>query len=486
MVGNTPPTRISDPGAAARPLCVDLDGTLVRSDLLIEAVLGLIKLNPFYVFLLPVWLLRGKAHLKQKVADRVNLDINLLPYNEPFLEYLRAQRTEGRRLILATASNAKYARQVASHLGLFDQVLASDARVNLSGKRKRDQVVAAFGERGFDYAANERVDLPIWSRAGAAILVNASPGVAAKVRTQTPVAKVFESPRPSVKAYLAAIRLHQWLKNLLVFVPVVVAHELRDFSLLLQAAAAFVSFGLCASSVYLLNDLLDLESDRQHPRKRHRALTAGTIPIQHGVLLVPLLLAAAFVVALRLPPWFLAVLGVYYAATLAYSLRLKRVMMIDVLVLATLYTLRVVAGGAATGLGSSFWLLAFSMFLFLSLALVKRYSELVLIRKQVKDAAAGRGYQVRDLETLAQFGIASGYCAVLVLALYINSPTVEALYRHPEALWLICPLLLYWISRVWLLARRGAIHEDPILFALADRRSHWLFALIATVVWVGA
>jgi 4-hydroxybenzoate polyprenyltransferase/phosphoserine phosphatase len=471
------------PSTNTRPLCIDLDGTLIRSDMLIEAVFGLLKQNPFYAFFLPLWLAKGKAHLKQQIAERVDLDVTLLPYNERLLTYLREEKAAGRRLILATASNVHYAEQVALHLGFFDEVLASDAKTNLSGPRKGDRLVAAFGERGFDYAANEGVDLPIWAKAGGAILVDTSPPIARQVQAVTPVVQTFSSPRPDVKAYLKAIRLHQWLKNVLVFVPVVMAHEWGNTTLLLQAAIAFLAFGLCASSVYVLNDLLDLEADRQHPTKRRRPFAAGMLSLRQGLLLIPLLLGAAFALALLLPPLFLAVLAVYYAATLAYSLRLKSAVLIDVLVLAGLYTLRVIAGGAATGLGPSFWLLAFSMFLFLSLALVKRYSELLLVQAQEKEVAAGRGYRLVDLETLAQFGMASGYAAVLVLALYINSTAVGALYRVPEALWLICPLFLYWISRVWLLARRNLMHQDPVLFAIEDRRSHWLFVLMAGIVW---
>jgi 4-hydroxybenzoate polyprenyltransferase/phosphoserine phosphatase len=477
---------VSSPSPVSRPLCVDLDGTLVRSDLLIEAVFALLKLNPLYVFLLPLWLLRGKAAIKQRIADRVELEVTLLPYNQPLLEWLRQQKAQGRPLILATASNTKYAEQVGFHLGLFDEVLASDSETNLSGTRKRDRLVAAFGERGFDYAGNDAVDLPIWAKAGGAILVDTPPVVAQRAGAVTEVAQVFTSRRPGWRDYVKAVRVHQWLKNLLVFVPLVMAHQVTDFTLLLQAVLAFVGFGLCASSVYVLNDLLDLESDRKHPSKCRRAFAAGTIPIQHGLLLIPLLLSAAFALALLLPPWFLAALSVYYAVTLAYSLRLKRVILIDVLVLAGLYTLRVIAGGAATGLGPSFWLLAFSMFLFLSLALVKRYSELLLVQAQEQEIAAGRGYQVVDLETLAHFGVASGYASVLVLALYIDSAAVDTLYRYPEVLWLICPLFLYWISRVWLLTRRDMMHEDPILFAIEDRRSHWLFAVMAGVVWAAA
>lgn len=466
-----------------QPLCVDLDGTLIRSDLLIEAVFALLKSNLLYAFLLPVWLLKGKAYLKQQIANRVDLDVTLLPYDAAFLEYLRAEKARGRRLILATASNIKYAEQLAFHLALFDGLLASDAETNLSGGRKRDRLVAMFGEKGFDYAGNDAVDLPVWSHARAAVLVNAPPDVARRAEAVAPIAGVFTAPEPGLQAYLKAVRLHQWLKNILVFVPLTMAHQVNDFALLSQAGLAFLAFGLCASSVYVLNDLLDLASDRQHPSKRLRAFASGTLPIGRGVLLFPVLLGAAFALALLLPGWFGVTLGVYYALTLAYSLRLKRAVLLDVLALAALYTLRVIAGGAATDLGPSFWLLAFSMFLFLSLALVKRYSELLVVQAQEKEEAAGRGYQVTDLETLAHFGIASGYLAVLVLALYINSTAVGTLYRYPEAIWLVCPLLLYWISRVWLLARRNAMHEDPIIFAIEDRRSHWLFAAMMLVVW---
>lgn len=435
------------------------------------------------MFLLPIWLAKGKAHFKQQIADRVDLDVTLLPYNEALLKYLRSEKATGRRLILATASNVRCAEQIALNLGLFDDVLASDAKINLSGHRKCDRLIAEFGERGFDYAGNDSVDLPIWERASAAILVDSSPRLAKRVRAVTPVAHVFTSPRPNIKTYFKTIRLHQWLKNVLVFVPVLTAHEWGNLAMLMQAVVAFLAFSLCASSVYVLNDLFDLQSDRSHSSKRYRAFAAGTIPLQHGLVMALLLLGAAFGLALMLPPLFIAVLGLYYAITIAYSLRLKQVVLIDVLVLAGLYTLRVIGGGAATVVELSFWLLAFSMFLFLSLALVKRYSELLLVLAQEKKVAAGRGYQVGDLETLAQFGVGSGYAAVLVLALYINSAEVGMLYHHPERLWLICPLLLYWISRVWLLARRDAMHEDPVVFAIKDRHSYLLFAVMAGIVW---
>ncbi len=469
--------------SSPRPLCVDLDGTLVSSDLLAEAILALLKRNLLYLFALPVWLAKGRAHLKQQVADRVDLEIGLLPYHGAFVDYLKEQRATGRRLVLATGSNVKFAEAVASHLGFFDEVLASDAETNLSGQSKLERLTSAYGEGNFDYAGNAKVDLAIWAHAGEAILVNPGAGVAEATRKLTPIAQLFDDTGGRWRHYLKALRPHHWLKNVLVFVPLVLAHRFGEPTLLAQAVLAFLAFGLCASGVYVLNDLLDLPADRRHPTKRHRPFAAGSISIVSGAALIPGLLAATVVLAWWLPPEFLAVLALYFVTNLAYSIRLKRSALIDVLVLAGLYTLRVIAGAAAVSVVPSFWLLAFSMFVFLSFALVKRYTELFHLREQGKDHAAGRGYQSVDLESLAQFGSTSGYMAVLVLALYINSETVKALYTRPEVIWLLCPLLLYIVSRIWLLARRGELHEDPVVFAIEDRRSQWCAGLGAILLW---
>ncbi|MGD9869010.1 MAG: UbiA family prenyltransferase [Hyphomicrobiales bacterium] len=453
-----------------RPLCVDLDGTLLRGDLLVESALALLKLNPLYLFLLPLWLLRGKARMKAEIAARVTLDPRLLAYNAPFVAWLRRQKARGREIVLATASNEKFARAVAAHLKLFDAVIASNGADNLKGARKLARLEEEFGKGQFDYAANGRCDLPIWKSAARAVVVNPERGVLARLSGFADVEQVFDGRGRGWKAWLRAMRPHQWLKNVLVFVPLVLAHRVFEPQLIAQAAIAFVAFGLCASSVYLLNDLLDLSADRQHPVKRNRPFAAGDVPLTGGLMLAPLLLAAAFGLALLLPVQFLAVLGAYYACTLAYSLYIKRTLLFDVIVLAGLFTARVIAGGAATGIPISFWLLAFSMSLFLSLALVKRFVELKSLPR-TRNGAAGRDYITLDLETLSQFGIASGYMAVLVLALYIDSKAVEELYGHPQVIWFLCPLVLYLVSRIWLLARRGEMHDDPVVFAVTDRRS---------------
>lgn len=463
---------------------MDLDGTLVYTDVLVESIIALLKINPLYFFFLPVWLIRGKAYFKQQIADRVVLDVEILPYNNLLLEYLRKQKQQGRNLILTTASNVKYAEQIALYLGIFDKVLASDENVNLSGRRKSQRLVDEFGERGFDYAGNARVDLEIWSHANEGILVNPEPGVSKRAGRLVNVKNFNDNHRPHLRTYLKALRLHHWLKNLLVFVPLVMAHQIHDPMLLLRAALAFLSFSLCASSVYLLNDLLDLSADRKHPTKRDRPFASGAIPIKYGILFIPLLLVAAFAIGLLLPAIFLGALAFYYAVTLAYSLKLKQIPLLDVLVLSWLYTMRLIAGAAAVSVLPSFWLLAFSMFLFLSLALVKRYSEIMILQMDKHYSEYGHSYRAVDLETLAQFGSASGYLSVLVLALYINSEQAKLLYANPHTIWLLCPLLLYWISLVWLLARRGEMHDDPVIFAIKDRRSCWLGLIVFLIFWV--
>lgn len=465
------------------PLCIDLDGTLIKSDILIESLFAMLKENFFLVFLLPLWLLRGKAYLKDQIAQRATVEVRLLPYHAGFLDFAKAQRAAGRKLVLATASHRRYAEQIASHLGVFDDVLASDATRNLSGSVKAQLLIARFGERGFDYAANAPVDVAIWRHARWAILVNPEPGAEAAARALGNVERVFDDRRGGLTPYLAAIRVHQWLKNLLVFVPLLAAHRITEWELFFDACLAFVAFSLCASSVYLLNDLLDLPADRAHPRKRERPFAAGTVRPIAGAALIPLLLLASLLVCVALPAIFSLVLLVYYACTVAYSFYLKRVVLVDVLVLAGLYTLRVIGGAAAVYVEPSFWLLALSMFMFMSLALVKRSAELYVQRAREVKRAKGRGYRTSDLEYLHSMGTASGYMAVLVVALYINGEAVAQGYQHPYMLWLVCPLLLYWVSRMWLKAGRGEMHDDPLVFAVKDRQSQLIALAVFAAAW---
>jgi 4-hydroxybenzoate polyprenyltransferase len=453
-------------------LCVDLDGTLIHSDLLLESFLLLVKQNPLYLLLMPLWLLGGKARLKREIAARVTLDGSALPYTKPLLAWLREQKAAGRALWLVTASDERLAQAVAEHVGVFDGVLASNGQTNLSGRNKAAALVAKFGEKRFDYCGNAKVDLAVWPHARGAIVVNASASLATQAARQAQVLGTHPFKSGGLKVVFKALRVHQWAKNALIFVPVAAAHLLGDASVLAQALIAFVAFSLCASSVYLLNDMLDLEADRQHHSKCNRPFAAGTLSLMFGLLTAPLLLVAAVLIsAMLLPAKFLVVLAAYYVVTLAYSFSLKRMVMIDVLTLAGLYTVRIVAGAAATNIELSFWLLMFAIFIFLSLAIVKRYAELHVMKQQGKLKAKGRGYQVEDLSLLQSLGGASGYLSILVLALYLNTPDIVRMYSHPKTVWLLVPIMLYWISRIWMQTHRGNMHDDPLVYALKDRIS---------------
>ena len=463
------------------PLCVDLDGTLIRSDLLVESALGLARNNPLNILRCGVWLLRGKAAMKREIAARSEVDVSLLPYDERVVEWLR---NSSQHRVLCTASDRKYAEAVALHIGVFDEVIASDGERNLAGANKAQALIDRYGERGFDYAGNAAPDLKVWRYARRAIVVNASDGLARSAASLTEVEQVLPRNGGGLRAWIKALRLHQWMKNLLVFLPLLASHKLFQIDAALLSILAFISFGLCASGVYLLNDLLDLEADRNHPRKRLRPFAAGTLPLVSGLFAAPALTLAAFALALAVDAKFALVLLGYWVLTLAYSFKLKRIAMLDTVALAALYTVRIIAGTVAIHSLLSFWLLAFSMFLFLSLALVKRYTELQSLLQRGLSRTDGRGYEVDDLSLIQSLGGASGYLAVLVLALYINSSASEALYRHQQALWLLCPLLLYWVSRVWLKAHRGLMDDDPVVFALTDYVSRIVLALCAVVIVV--
>lgn len=436
----------SPPASTAPPLVTELEEVLLRTDSLQEGLVRLLKRRPH---LLPValgWRLRGRGPCRQEVARRVELDAARLPYDEAVLARLTEAKAGGRRVVLATAAARSVADGVAAHLGLFDTVLASEGGQELTGARR-------------DARLRETLGTPYEE-------VRAAPGLARRGR-----------------ALFKALRVHQWAKNVLVFVPMLAAHRAFHGPLLLQSLLAFVAFSLCASSVYVLNDLLDLDADRQHPSKRRRPFASGTLSLGLGPGLGLGLLAAGAGVALLLPREFLALLGTYYLITLAYSFRLKQVMMLDVLVLAGLYTVRILGGSLAVGIPTSNWLFTFSIFLFLSLALVKRLSEVRRLRMTQASAAPGRGYVAGDYEQLATLGVSSGYLSVLVLALYITSREVTALYAHPERLWMLCPVMLYWVGRVWLLAHRGEVNEDPLVFALKDRVSYAVGFIAAGVIF---
>jgi 4-hydroxybenzoate polyprenyltransferase len=451
------------------PLVVDLDGTLIKTDLLLESFYAMIKAKPLLIFRVPVWILKGKAHLKNQLAQHSHINVKTLPFHEEFLAYLRQEFNAGRKLILATASVEKFATAVAAHQGIFSAVYSTQNTLNLSGIHKRKLLVEKFGEKGFDYAGNGLPDLQIFPHARHAILVAPSEAVMKAAPKIASVQRIFDGPHPNVSVYIKTFRIHQWTKNLLLFVPMFTSHEWINPFAIWNIIWGIVAFSFCASSGYLLNDLIDLPADRLHPRKKLRPLPSGTLSIGEGTLLMIILLSAGLTLAAWLSPGFFLLLLLYCAVSIAYTFFLKTYVLIDVLVLAGLYTLRVVVGAILIDVVLSFWLFAFSIFIFFSLALIKRCSELVTLTNTAVHAAEGRDYRVADLAYLREMGIASGYLAIIIFALYINSPDVMVRYAHPKILWLICPILFYWISRLWLKTGRGEMHDDPIIYSIKDR-----------------
>lgn len=459
-----------NPKAAAAPLVLDLDGTLLRTDTLVESVLVLLKRNPLHIFQVLLWALAGPLTLKNRLAERVSLNVALLPWRQDLLEWVRGQRATGREVVLATAAHRTIADAVAAHLGLFDQVLATDGTVNLKSEQKLEAIRAAVGP-SFVYAGDNRADLPIWRAGSAAIVVGAPVALRAQAAALAPIEAEFGQPEGRLRTWLHALRVHQWVKNLLIFVPLFTAFAFTQPGKVLAAVVLFVAFSLAASGTYLMNDLWDLESDRQHPRKRERAFASGRLPALQGLAATAALLLLGLALALSVNLQTAAMLVGYVVLTTAYSWVLKSYVLIDVLTLALLYTYRVLAGGVAAGIEVSQWLLAFSVFTFFSLALVKRCGELVSLQQAGRDAARGRDYRVSDLVVLWPFGAAASICATVVFGLYVATPETAARFTHPRVLWLVAVLLIYWFGRLWIKTSRGEMHDDPIVFALRDRGS---------------
>lgn len=466
-------------------LAVDLDGTLVRSDMLYESFWSAFSLSwkaPFAAFRA---LLGGKAVLKRRMAELGTPEVAGLPYNEAVLDYVRSWRAAGGRTALVTAADLTIARHIADHLGLFDEVHGTHDGLNLRGEAKAAFLSARYGQGGFAYIGNEAADLPVWARAGQTVVVDAPRGVMQRVDRMSQEAEYLDPAARVRGAHLRALRPHQWLKNLLIFLPMLAAHDLSAGTFG-RSALAFAAFCMVASGVYVLNDLLDLAADRAHPRKRNRPFASGAVPVAHGTFMAPVLLMAGLATGFLAGPAFAAVLVGYTVVTTAYSLYIKRLIMLDICLLAGLYTMRILAGGAATGIPISVWLLGFSIFFFFSLAAVKRQAELVVGVATGTVSTRGRGYHVDDLPLVANMAIASGFVSVLVMALYITSPAMDALYSRPEALWAICPVLLYWISRMVMITHRGEMHDDPVVFAVRDRVSLVCVAVIVGLAVAGA
>ena len=472
MSHSDPQPRKAAAGADLRPVCVDLDGTLLATDTLHELAIGLAWQRPLDLLRLPFWLAGGRAQLKARLAERIVLDPARLPYREEVLAALHAARAQGRPCVLVTAADRRVAQAVAEHLGLFSEVLASDGAANLKGRRKAEQLAERFGRGGFEYLGDAAADLPVWEAAGAASLVSPSDALRRRVAARVPVERTLgarSSRGARLGTWLRELRVHQWVKNALLVLPLLASHRFDEPALWRLSAFAFVAFSLCTSAVYVWNDLIDLTSDRAHPTKRRRPFASGELPVAAGVVAAPLLLAASLgLAAATLPSRFAAALGAYVLANVVYSFWLKRVAIADVVLLATLYTLRVVAGGIAVAVVLSPWLLAFCLFFFLNLAFLKRYVDVRRVVEAGEGGVPGRDYEASDLALIASLGPAAGYLAALILALYIQSENVARLYRTPDLLWVATPLAVYWLSRMWLLAHRGRMDDDPVAFAVRD------------------
>ncbi len=469
----------------AVPLAVDLDGTLIKTDILWEGLFLLLKKNPLFLFMVPVWLASGPARLKMEIAARIELDADTLPYRDEIVARLHAEKAAGRTILLATGTPRKFAEAIAAHLGVFDVVLATDdPGHNLTSERKRVRLMEMFGDGGFDYVGNSRHDLKVFDAARASIVV-APDRHAARWQAEHGC-ELVPGARPTKTSVLRMLRAHQWLKNSLIVVPMVLAHEYLNPAMIVACILAFVSFSASASAIYIINDFTDLSADRRHATKRGRPFASGALSIPFGLGSIGVLLAVSVAAAAFLPPLFWLVLGAYLVVTTAYSFGLKRMLLVDVFTLAGLYTMRIIAGAMATGTDLSFWLLAFSLFFFLSLALVKRFVELDGTELSRGARLAGRGYRPEDIDVVAQAGVASAFASALVLALYIDSMSVKELYSHPWMIWPLAPIVLYLTLRIWVLARRGEMHDDPIVFIASDWRSQMVSAVGAVLLVAAA
>lgn len=461
------------------PLFVDLDGTLIHTDLLFEACLTFLKRNPLNIILLTLWIFQGKVFLKHKLSQRISVNVETLPYNYELIDFLKKQRTLGRKLYLATASHQTHAISIANYLNIFDGVLASNSNVNMKGKNKLS-ACQKLSEK-FSYAGNDTVDFILFNKAYESYLVNPT-SAASRLAKKRPVTNIFNKPRNSLKIFVQAMRVHQWLKNLLIFVPIVVSTQYLVPNDWLKALIGFFLLSFVASSTYILNDLLDIESDRAHPRKKIRPIPSGLLSIPQAIFLSISLFVIAVIGALVLTNIaFQLSLLAYLVLTLLYTFLLKTYVIADVISLASLFTIRIIAGAMVISVELSFWLLAFSMFTFFSLALIKRCAELKLLSKVNKEKSSGRDYLVEDYDLMQTFGVTSAFISLLLMAFYVDEAMKNGVYSLPNLLWATLPAFAYWFLRMWLKTNRGEMHDDPIVFSLKNKGSIVTIAFIVVI-----
>ncbi len=469
-----------------KPVCVDLDGTLVKTDTLIEALASLLRENLLYIFLIPIWLFKGLLYFKQKVSIKSSLNANLLPYNQQVINLINDYKSKGHQIILITASHQLIANKICNFLKLFDDCIGSDESINLKKENKRNYLESRFGKKNYIYIGDSINDLPVWQSASIAVIVSNNRSLYEKVKKINSDVILIKDKSNIIKLALKQFRIHQWTKNILLFLPILMAHQILDYNKFLLLLIGFFAFSFAASAIYAINDLFDINNDRLHPVKKNRPLAAGDFPVLSVLTIAPILILVSIIISyLFLPLKFLFLLILYIIITISYSLYFKKIIILDILILASLYTIRIISGGVIAEVYLSPWLLTFSMFIFLSLAIVKRYTELKNLKLNNHIESKGRGYLTKDIDLMRSLGTASAYISIMVFALYINSKDVIALYTHPSLLWAVALLLLFWITRIWFLAERGEIKEDPLVFTVKDRISYIVGLLIVLIV-VGA
>ena len=472
---------VADAATGSKVLVVDLDNTLIKTDLLFEGFLQFLKQRPlkFPNLLRAVFLGSanarganggGRARLKQFLVEQIEFRPDMLPYSEEVLHKIKLEKRDGARVVLASASHQSWVSAVADHVDLFHEAHGTSLELNLKGKNKLELIRQRFPLEKTTYIGDSSADLPIWRAVSGSVVVNPSRPLTRLLQSNRVVFEALESKTPLLRSLLKAIRIHQWAKNILLFVPLVMAHRVFEFEGWAKAVVGFFAFSFLASGVYILNDLLDLQADRAHPKKRHRPFASGALSISTGLLLLPFFIALSALLCFQLPIAFgLALLG-YLMLNLGYSFRLKKTHSLDVVLLACMYSIRIFAGGLATGIVVSDWLLAFSTFFFFGLAVLKRFTEVA--KMVARRSVSGRGYLADDKQTLLVLGIGSSMLSTVILTLYLNSPQVTALYSHPQHLWLVLPVFLFWITRLWIQANRNEVDSDPVVHALSDKVSY--------------
>lgn len=469
------------------PLLVDLDRSLIRTDLLLETALVYLSANPLRVFRLLGWLLRGRAHLKRKLAHAAGLDLLLIPVNEHVESFAREAKRAGQAVYLATASDELLAGRIAARFDFVDGVIASDGSNNLKGANKAAVLRRRF-PNGFDYVGDSSSDLHVWRHARSVIVVAPSASLLRSVRALRKPTKVVDQARVG-PALLKAARLHQWAKNSLVFIPAILSAAIAKPEVATTCLFAFFALGLVASGTYLVNDMWDLSSDRRHASKRKRPLASGRLPITTALVAAPLMIGGGLAIAAAIGVAAFVTLLAYLATTLAYSMHLKRVPVLDTVVLASLFTMRLILGIAAAGVVASPWLLVFSMFLFTSLSLAKRSTEIQRVSAAGGVTVAGRGYLVTDAPFVLALGMATATGSIMIMVLYLIFDAFSRdFYGNPTWLWVFPVVLFLWTARVWLVGQRGQLHDDPVAFALKDRQSLAMGAVMVAafiMAWVG-